>query len=277
MQRTFVEIDVFTDRPYLGNPLAVVLNSEGLTTEEMQRFANWTNFSETTFLLPPTDPEADYCVRIFTATSELPFAGHPTLGSCHAWLAHGGMPQHANRVVQQCGVGLVPLQRDEQGRLAFAAPPLLRSGPLDDATLDETVVALGITRDSIIDAAWIDNGPGWLGVLLDSAEEVLAIKPSNTHLKIGVIGAYETGSPAVYEVRAFFPTGGTTFEDPVTGSLNASAAQWLIGSGRFTPPFVASQGAALGRAGRVYISGEGNGQLWIGGDAVTCVSGTVEL
>lgn len=277
MQRAFVEIDVFTDRLYLGNPLAVGVYSEGLTTEEMQRFANWTNFSETTFLLLPTDPEADYHVRIFTATTELPFAGHPTLGSCHAWLADGGIPRHAKRAVQQCGVGLVSLQRDVHSRLPFAAPPLLRSEPLDDATFDETAAALGVTRDSIIDAAWIDNGPGWLEVLLDSAEEVLAIKPSNTHLKIGVIGPYEIGSPAVYEVRAFFPTGGTSFEDPVTGSLSASAAQWLIGSGRFTPPFVASQGAALGRAGRVYISAEGNGQLRIGGDAITCVSGTVEL
>jgi PhzF family phenazine biosynthesis protein len=277
MERAFVEVDVFTDRPYFGNPLAVVLNGEGLTTEEMQRFANWTNLSETTFLLTPIDPNADYRVRIFTTEAELPFAGHPTLGSCHAWLAHGGAPRHPNRVIQECAIGQVALTRTEQGRCAFAAPPLLRSGDVDDDTLAETAIALGIARDSIIEAAWIDNGPGWLGVLLNSAEEVLAITPSATELKIGVIGPHPVGSPAAYEVRAFFGAGTASFEDPVTGSLNASAAQWLIGTGRATPPYVVSQGTALGRAGRVYVSTDGDGQVWVGGDVVTCVAGTVEL
>ena len=277
MQRAFAEVDVFTAVPYRGNPLAVVLDGTGLTTEEMQRFARWTNFSETTFLLPPTDPAADYWVRIFTTTVGLPFAGHPTIGSCHAWLANGGAPRNPGTVVQQCGVGLVTVAQGDDGRLAFAAPPMLRSGTVDDATLAEAATALGIERSAVVDASWIDNGPGWLGLLLGSAEEVLAITPGNTPLKLGVIGPYPAGSPFAYEVRGFFPEGTTTFEDPVTGSLNASAAQWLIGSGRFTAPYVASQGTAMGRAGQVFISTDNTGQVWVGGDAVTCVAGTVEL
>lgn len=277
MLRTFAQVDVFTAVPYRGNPLAVVLDGTGLTTEEMQRFASWTNLSETTFLLPPTDPGADYLVRIFTASMELPFAGHPTIGSCHAWLSNGGTPHAAGRVVQQCGVGLVAVAQGADGRLAFAAPPLVRSGEVDEATLAEATAALGIDRGSIVDSSWIDNGPGWLGVLLASAEEVLAVTPGNTPLKLGVIGAYPPGSPAAYEVRGFFPSGTTTFEDPVTGSLNASAAQWLIGAGRVTPPYIAAQGAALGRAGLVHISTDSSGQVWVGGDAVTCIAGTVEL
>jgi PhzF family phenazine biosynthesis protein len=276
-QRAFVEVDVFTDRPYWGNPLAVVVDAEGLSTEEMQRFANWTNLSETTFLLAPSNPDADYRVRIFTPTSELSFAGHPTLGSCHAWLTHGGTPRHPNRVVQECEIGLVTLQRTQDGRFAFAAPSLLRNGPVDDAILDEVAATLHLERRSFVDAAWIDNGPGWLGILLRSAEEVLAITPSTTELKIGVIGPYEAGSAFAYEVRAFFGAGNATFEDPVTGSLNASAAQWLIGSGRFTAPYVTSQGTALGRAGKIYVSADESGQIWIGGDVTTCVAGFVEL
>jgi PhzF family phenazine biosynthesis protein len=275
--REFVEVDVFTDRPYFGNPLAVVLDGEGLTTEEMQRLAHWTNLSETTFLLRPSSPEADYRVRIFTTARELPFAGHPTLGSCRAWLQHGGVPRNPNRVVQECALGLISLRSDETGRFSFAAPELLRSGPLDDATMIEVVSALGIERNSIVDSAWIDNGPGWLGVLLNSAEDVLAINPTNTELKIGVIGPYQPGSPFAYEVRAFFGVGSSIWEDPVTGSLNASAAQWLIGTGRFTPPYVVSQGTALGRAGRVYVSADADDQVWIGGDVSTCVTGVVEL
>lgn len=277
MRRRFVEVDVFGERPYAGNPLAVVVDGDGLSTEDMQRFANWTNFSETTFLLPPTDPGADYRVRIFTTTMELPFAGHPTIGSCHAWLAHGGTPQRSDRIVQECGVGLVAVERGEHDRLAFAAPPLIRSGPLDDATLDQAIAALGVDRSDVADAAWIDNGPGWLGVLLGSAAHVLSITPADTDLKIGVIGAHPAGSEFAYEVRAFFPADGKTFEDPVTGSLNASAAQWLVASGRFTPPYVATQGTVLGRAGRVYVTADGDDQIWIGGDATTCVSGSVEL
>ena len=277
MRRAFAEIDVFTSIPYRGNPLAVVLDAEGLSTEEMQRFANWTNFSETTFVSPPTDAGADYLVRIFTTTVELPFAGHPTLGSCTAWLAHGGVPKDPNRIVQQCGVGLVPIARDRDGRLAFAAPALLRSGPLDPATLDEAVGALGISPEAVIESAWIDNGPGWLGILLASAEEVLAIRPSNTSLKIGVVGPHPPDSASAYEVRAFFPGDSGLQEDPVTGSLNASAAQWLVGRGHFTPPYKATQGTALGRSGRVDISADATGQIWVGGDAVECVSGFVQL
>lgn len=277
MQRAFAEVDVFTAVPYRGNPLAVVLDGSGLSTEEMQRFARWTNFSETTFLLPPTDPAADYLVRIFTTTMELPFAGHPTIGSCHAWLANGGVPHTPGSVVQQCGVGLVTVAQGADGRLAFAAPPMLRFGEVDEATVTEAATALGIDPATIADSSWIDNGPGWLGVLLESADEVLAITPGNTPLKLGVVGPYPPGSQFAYEVRGFFPEGTTTFEDPVTGSLNASAAQWLIGAGRFTAPYVASQGTAMGRAGQVFISTDATGQVWVGGDAVTCVAGTVEL
>ncbi|MGB8861612.1 MAG: PhzF family phenazine biosynthesis protein, partial [Ilumatobacteraceae bacterium] len=248
MHRAFAQVDVFTAVPYRGNPLAVVMDGSGLSTDEMQRFAAWTNLSETTFLLPPTDPAADYQVRIFTTIRELPFAGHPTLGSCHAWLEHGGVPRHDDRIVQECGVGLVDVRRGDDGRLAFAAPPMLRSGDLDDATVTEAAAALGIERSAIVDSAWIDNGPGWLGVLLSSAEEVLAIQAGNTPLKIGVAGPHSAGSQFAYEVRAFFPGVGATFEDPVTGSLNASMAQWLIGNGRFAAPYVVSQGAALDRA-----------------------------
>lgn len=276
-ERPFAEIDVFTAEPYRGNPLAVVLDGTGLGDEEMQRFANWTNFSETTFLLPPIDPGADYRVRIFTTSVELPFAGHPTLGSCHAWLAAGGVPAAGDRIVQECGVGLVTIRRGEGGRLAFAAPPLLRGGPVDPADLDEAARALGIDVSAVVDSAWIDNGPGWIGVLLGSAAEVLALEPTHSPLKLGVIGPYPPGSEFAYEVRAFFPDGTASFEDPVTGSLNASAAQWLIGTGRFVAPYVVSQGARLGRAGRVHISTDPTGQVWVGGDAVTCVSGSVEL
>ena len=276
MQRRFAQLDVFTDRPYFGNPLAVVVDGDGLDTAAMQRFANWTNLSETTFLLPPTDPGADYRVRIFTPAAELPFAGHPTLGSAHAWLAHGGVPQREGVVAQECGVGLVTLRRDGDS-LAFAAPPLLRGGPADEATVQEAADALGIDRSAVLDAAWADNGPGWLGLLLGSAEEVLAIRPNAMRLTIGVAGAYPAGSPFAYEVRAFYSEGGMTFEDPVTGSLNASLAQWLIGSGRFSAPYLASQGTAIGRAGVVRITTDEAGAVWVGGDVANCIAGTVEL
>lgn len=276
MQRRYLEVDVFTATPYLGNPLAVVLDGDGLSTEEMQRFAHWTNFSETTFLLPPTDPAADYAVRIFTTTTELPFAGHPTLGSCHAWLADGGVPKVADEVVQECGVGLVRVRRDGS-RLAFAAPPLRRHGPLDAATLAEAAAAIGRGVDEVVDSAWIDNGPGWLGLLLPSADDVLAIRGVRTPLKVGVAGPYPAGSPIAYEVRAFFPEGDSSFEDPVTGSLNASMAQWLVGSGRCTAPYRVSQGTVLGRAGVVHVAADDTGQLWIGGDVTTCVEGRVAL
>ena len=276
MQRRFAQLDVFTRRPYYGNALAVVVDGDGLDTEKMQRFANWTNLSETTFLLPPTDPAADYRVRIFTAVGELPFAGHPTLGSAAAWLAHGGTPRTDGEVVQECGLGLVAIRR-EGDRLAFAAPALLRGGPADEATLQEAADALGIDRHDIVDAAWADIGPGWLAILLRSADEVLAIRPNPMRLSIGVCGAHPVGSPYAYEVRAFFSDGGTTFEDPVTGSLNASLAQWLIGAGRVTAPYVAAQGSAVGRAGEVYLTTDEAGEVWVGGEVATCITGTVEL
>lgn len=273
--REFRQIDVFTDVAYRGNPLAVVLDGTGLSTDQMQRFANWTNLSETTFLLPPTDPSADYLVRIFTPVTELPFAGHPTIGSCRAWLDQGGRPRRPDVVVQQCAAGLIPIRRDGD-RLAFAAPPLRRSGPVDPALLDQIIDVLGIAPAAVVDSAWIDNGPGWVGVLLGSAAEVLALRPRFADLDIGVVGPHPPGGPHALELRAFFPKDGVLVEDPVTGSLNASVAQWLLGSGRVQAPYVASQGTVLGRAGRVHVS-VGDGETWIGGHSVTCITGTVTL
>lgn len=274
--RRFRQVDVFTAVPYRGNPVAVVLDADDMSTEEMQRFAHWTNLSETTFVVAPRSPEADYGVRIFTTTEELPFAGHPTLGSCHAWLTAGGTPHHADEVVQECGVGLVRIRRNGD-RLGFAAPELLRGGPLDDTTIAEACAALGIGVDRVVDSSWIDNGPGWLGLLLASAEEVLALQCAATPLKIGIAGPHPAGHDAAIEVRAFYPAGDATFEDPVTGSLNASLAQWLTGNGRLTLPYTATQGAAVGRAGRISLDGDATGTIWVGGDAVTCVAGTVEV
>ena len=273
--RPITYVDVFTDSPYRGNPVAVVHDATGLSTEEMQRFARWTNLSETTFLLPPTEPGADYLLRIFTPAAELPFAGHPTLGSCHAWLALGGKPASADEVVQQCGAGLVKIRRGD--RLAFAAPPLVRSGPIDADLLADVVAALGVEPSAVVDSAWVDNGPGWLAVLLGSAEEVLAVRPSFIDQDVGVVGPHPAGSPEAFELRAFFPVNGALREDPVTGSLNASVAQWLLGSGRASAPYVASQGTALGWAGRAHISRDGDGTIWVGGGTVTCVSGEVQL
>jgi PhzF family phenazine biosynthesis protein len=275
--RPFAQVDVFTDAPYRGNPVAVVLDGEGLSTAEMQRFANWTNLSETTFVLPPTAPGADYRVRIFTPSLELPFAGHPTLGTCHAWLAAGGTPAGAD-AVQECGAGLVRVRRGEGGRLAFAAPPLVRSGPVADADLERVTAALGVDRADVVDAQWVDNGPGWVAVLLESAEAVLAVRHGPTgDLDIGVVGPHPPGGPCAVEVRAFFPANGVPVEDPVTGSLNASLGQWLIGTGRVAAPYVAAQGTALGREGRVHVSRDDEGQVWVGGGTVTCVEGTAEL
>ena len=269
-------MDVFTDTPYLGNPVAVVLDGEGLPTAQMQRFAHWMNLSETTFVLPTTDPGADYRVRIFTPVAELPFAGHPTLGTCHAWLAAGGTPRRPGVIVQECGAGLVTLRRTPDG-LAFAAPPVLHDGPVDDELQAHIADVLRIDSSAIVDASWADNGPGWVAVLLDSAAAVLAIKPGETDLDLGVVGAYPAGSPAAFEVRAFFPKDGVTIEDPVTGSLNASLAAWLLRTGRATAPYVASQGTALGRSGRVHISQEAGGAIWVAGGTVSCVTGHVEL
>ena len=276
VQRSFYEIDVFTTTPYFGNALAVVLDGAGLTGSEMQRFARWTNLSETTFVLPPSRAGADYQVRIFTPTTELPFAGHPTLGTCHAWLSSGGRPADPEVIVQECGAGLIPIRRTADG-LAFAAPPLLRSGPTGEPLAEHIAVLLGIKRAEIVDLEWADNGPGWVAVLLASADAVLALRPGVVDLDVGVAGPYPAGSPEAFEVRAFFPKDGATTEDPVTGSLNASLAQWLLRTGRASAPYVASQGTALGRAGRVHISRDRDGTIWVGGGTITCVAGHAEL
>ena len=274
-QRAFYMVDVFGDGPFAGNPLAVVTAAQDLDTEQMQRIANWTNLSETTFLLPPTDPAADYRVRIFTVSRELPFAGHPTLGSCHAWLEAGGRPKNDGVVVQQCGAGLVPIRRDGD-ELAFAAPPLTRSGPPTEEEMDEILAVLRLDRDAVVDASWVSNGPGWVAVLLDSAEAVLAVDPVRTHsrlIDVGVVGPH-SGGDVDFEIRAFFTAGsGMLVEDPVTGSLNASVAQWLFASKRAEGSYVAAQGTKLGRRGRVRLSQEGEGQVWVAGNTRSLFSG----
>jgi len=285
-RRRFLQVDVFTTTPFTGNPVAVVLDGDDLTFEEMARFTHWTNLSEATFVLPPTHAAADYRVRIFcpasgsttqgAAAKELPFAGHPTLGTCHAWLTAGGVPKRDDVIVQECLAGLIEVRRGADG-LAFAAPPLIRSGPVEEPLVRHIASVLGINRDKIGDAAWCDNGPGWVAVLLSTADAVLALKPGLVDLDLGVVGPYPNGSPAAFEVRAFFPKQGATAEDPVTGSLNASLAQWLLASGRARAPYVARQGTALGRAGSVHISRDGEGTIWVGGGTITCVGGYADL
>ncbi len=277
MPRRFSQVDVFTTTPYCGNPVAVVHDGYGLTKDAMQRFAHWTNLSETTFVLPPEHPEADYRVRIFTPTLELPFAGHPTLGTCHAWLEAGGTARADDRIVQECGAGLVPVRRTGDG-LAFAAPPLLRSGPVEAELVTQIAGMLGIERDAIVDAQWADNGPGWVAIMLADADAVLALRPGPIgDLDIGVVGPHPPGGDVAFELRAFFPKDGATVEDPVTGSLNASVAQWLLRSGGASAPYVAAQGTALGRAGRVHVTSDADGTVWVGGGTVTCVAGEVQL
>ena len=275
-ERKFKLVDVFGDGPFAGNPLGVVTDADGLDTADMQRIANWLNLSETTFLLPPTGERADYRVRIFTVDRELPFAGHPTLGSAHAWLEDGGQPKQATIVVQECGVGLVPIRR-EADRLAFAAPPLTRSGPLNEAEMAEVLGVLHLPRDRVADAAWVSNGPGWVAVMLQSAEEVLAVNAVSKHdrlIDVGVVGPQAPGGDADFEIRGFFSgSGGMLIEDPVTGSLNASVAQWLFASGRATGSYVAAQGTALGRRGRVALRQDETGQVWVGGTARTMMAG----
>lgn len=280
MQRPFHQVDVFASEGYRGNPVAVIGDGDngldGLTTADMQRIANWTNLSETTYLLAPTVPGAHYRVRIFTPVEELPFAGHPTLGTCHAWLeAH---PDHAaDTVVQECGVGLVTIRRGDT--LAFAAPPLIRSGPLSGDEMAATAQRLGIAPSAIVDAAWADNGPGWIAVRLADVAAVLALQPNlgpdDAIAKIGVVAPYPPGGPADFEVRAFFTKGGITTEDPVTGSLNASLAQWMVGSGSVAAPYTVSQGTVLGRQGRVAIGQDATGTIWVGGATTTCVAGVI--
>jgi PhzF family phenazine biosynthesis protein len=268
----FRQVDVFSDTPLRGNPVAVVHDAVALDDEQMAAFARWTNLSETTFLLPPEDPEADYRLRIFTPVAELPFAGHPTLGSAHAWLEAGGTPRRDGVLVQECGAGLVELRRGE--RLAFAAPPLVRSGPVSDEDLDRICAGLRIGRDAVVDAAWVDNGPGWVAVVLPDATAVLALEPDWALLEgldVGVVGEHPAGSEAAVEVRAFLEIS----EDPVTGSLNAGLGQWLAGS-RLPTSYVAAQGTAMQRAGRVHVVREGR-EVWVGGDTRTTVVGTVDL
>ena len=297
--RPFSQIDVFTAAPGYGNPVAVVLDGARLDDAAMQRFARWTNLSETTFVLPPTDPQADYALRIFTPGGELPFAGHPTLGSCFAWLAAGGQPKSADRIVQQCAKGLIPIRRDGE-RLAFAAPPSVRSDPAP-ALLADIAQALGVEPTPIVRAQRLDNGPVWLTLQLDSADTVLALEPDHARLaalgqKVGVIGVYPAptaielvsrssrearafGAPPpapLIEVGAFAAPIGVP-EDPVTGSLNASLAQWLIEAGELPPRYIAAQGTALGRAGRVHVERDAAGQVWIGGDCVGVIQGQVTL
>ena len=277
MQRRFHQLDVFSAVPLKGNPLAVVHSAQGLSDATMAAFARWTNLSETTFLLPPTQPAADYRVRIFTPQQELPFAGHPTLGSCHAWLAGGGVPQQAGLVVQECGVGLVRI-RQSAARLAFAAPPLRRTGPLEAELLARIVRCLRVDAADVLHHQWVDNGPGWCAVMLRSGAQVRALQPDWAGLgdvKLGVVGAQQPGSETQFEVRAFVPGLGV-YEDPVTGSLNASLAQWLIGAGLAPTSYVAAQGHALQRDGRVFVEQLG-ADIWIGGDVVACVEGTVNL
>jgi PhzF family phenazine biosynthesis protein len=310
-QRAFKQVDVFTATPYFGNPLAVVLDGAGLSDDQMQRFARWTNLSETTFVLPPKEAGrlggADYRVRIFTPGAELPFAGHPTLGTCHAWLQAGGTPRSPGRVIQECGVGLVQI-RNDGSRLAFAAPPLKRSAP-GPTQLSEIAQALGLKASQILTAQLLDNGPVWLGLLLESVQTVLALEPDhlalkNLGIKVGVVAvdaaaptpaliarsnrearAFGTAraAPALtaedeptVEVRAFAAPVGV-MEDPVTGSLNASLAQWLMADGYAPTTYTASQGTCLDRAGRVHLVRDASGQVWVGGDAVTCITGSVRL
>jgi PhzF family phenazine biosynthesis protein len=274
--RRFAQVDVFGSGPCSGNPVAVVLDAEGLSTKEMQRFSRWTNLSETTFVLPPSSPEADYRVRIFTPALELPFAGHPTLGTCHAWLEAGREARDPGEIVQECGAGLVRIRRD-QDRLAFAAPPLVRSGPASDEEVERVAAALGVDRSELLAVEWVDNGPGWIAALLESADCVLGIEPTGVDFDLGVVGFHPDGSEAAVELRAFFPINGVTAEDPVTGSLNASVAQWLLGSGRLQAPYVATQGSAIGRDGRVYISHDEEGTIWVGGRSETVLTGEVKL
>lgn len=272
----FRQVDVFSAEPLLGNPVAVVHDADALTDDQMAAFARWTNLSETTFLLRPTDPAADYRLRIFTPGGELPFAGHPTLGSAHAWLEAGGLPAASGTVVQECGAGLVPLRVGDA--LAFAAPPLRRSGPADAVTTARVAAALGVGAAEIQEVQWVDNGPGWVAALLRDADAVLALEPDFVamgELQVGAVGRYPDGSGCAVEVRAFCPDLGVP-EDPVTGSLNAGVAQWLIGAGELPDFYTASQGTVLGRRGRVRVE-RADGQIWIGGATRTTITGELDL
>lgn len=275
--RKYSEVDVFSPTAYLGNPLAVVHDAEGLTSEEMQRFAKWTNLAETTFLLQPEDPAADYRVRIFSAAQEFPFAGHPTLGSAYAWLEAGGVPKNNGTIVQECGAGLVAVRVENQ-RLAFAAPPLTRFEPVEESLVHKVAEALGVSRERIVDASWLVNGPEWIGVRLSTAQEVLTLDPDPADLGtlcLGVVGPHLPGHDTQFEVRAFVG-GDPVWEDPVTGSLNAGLAQWMTATGVADRRYIAAQGTVIGYQGRVHVAIE-NGEIWVGGDVTSCVRGEVNL
>ncbi len=275
MSRPFQLVDVFHDGAFSGNPLAVVFDADDLSTSAMQTWTRWLNLSETAFLLAPTTPQADYRVRIFTLEREMPFAGHPTLGSCSAWLSNGAKPRNDSMIIQECGAGLVPIRRSAE-RLAFAAPPLIRSGAVNESTLDDVAAFLRIDRTLVVDAQWADNGPGWVVVLLASADQVLALEPARDYprrIDVGVVAPCPAGSASAFELRAFFTDHqGVVREDPVTGSLNASTAQWLLSTGRASAPYIAAQGTRLGRAGRIYIDQDRQG-VWVGGRTTTLFSG----
>jgi PhzF family phenazine biosynthesis protein len=281
--RPFAQVDVFSPQPLRGNPVAVVLDGGGLSEEQMLRFTRWTNLSEATFVLPPTDPMADYRVRIFTAAGEVGFAGHPTLGTCHAWLGVGGRPRDPDRIVQECPAGFVPLRRID-GRLAFEAPALLRSEPLAAAELARVAAILRLDPAEILASRRLDNGIDWLVVLIDAADAVLAIEPTlpegwdGRMLSIGVLGRYPDGSECAFELRALFADDrGRLMEDPVTGGLNASLGQWMVETGQVAAPYVVGQGTALGRTGRAHISQDVDGSIWVAGDTFTLVEGSIEL
>ncbi|CAE7209119.1 unnamed protein product [Rhizoctonia solani] len=307
--RPFMQVDVFpSSSPLSGNPVAVVLDGEGIPTETMQKFASWTNLSETTFIQTATKPQADYKLRIFTATRELPFAGHPTLGSCKAWLESGGKPKKNGEIVQECGIGLVTIKFDSgAGRLSFAAPDFLREGDVSAEDLKLMCDAMGIDTSEVLSSRWIDNGPGWAGILLKSADAVLTVKTYNMqkakNINWGIVGAYDKAQDRVarslrgeklssepdsnddnlphFELRAFAPKELVSLEDPVTGSLNAGVGKWLISTGLAPKSYVASQGTVLGREGRIYVSADNafaqGGDVWVGGDAQVCIKGEVVL
>jgi PhzF family phenazine biosynthesis protein len=276
----FQQVDVFSSKPLLGNPLAVVIGADALNAEQMLAFANWTNLSEAAFLLKPTSAAADYRVRIFNSDREVPFAGHPTLGSCHAWLASGGVAKR-REIVQECGIGLVPIRRFVD-QLSFAAPNLVRSGSVDAEILTRIRSGLNLALDAILASNWVDNGSGWLAIMLGSRAEVLALHPNYARLaglKVGVFAPFDPmkdGTSAQFEVRAFSAESAVGHEDPVTGSLNAGLARWLIPARIAPSEYVVSQGTVLKRMGRVHIQQEGS-QIWVGGAVRTCISGKVML
>lgn len=270
----FAQVDVFSATPYLGNPVAVILEGTGFDDDAMQRVARWTNLSETTFVLPPTDPAADYRLRIFTPGGELPFAGHPTLGSAHAWLESGGRPRRPDCIVQQCDAGLIEVRR-EGSTLSFAAPPLRRSGPLDAEYVTALVDAFGIEPEQVVAHQWVDNGPGWAVLQLGSAAEVLALEPDLARIPtamVGAVGAHPAGSRYAFELRTFAPGVGVA-EDPVCGSMNASVGQWLTSTGAAPRRYEVAQGQRLGRAGEITVTADEDGTVWVGGTTTTCFRG----